>query len=76
MMDSFHRCWQGRRASWPAGVGIVEPTLYPGSGKLCSPPSAGAGLSGARPVSAHARKAMQSGMVDASETPEFSQPKY
>ena len=31
-MDSFHRCWQGHRASWPVGVGIVEPTLYPDSG--------------------------------------------
>lgn len=30
--DSFHRCWQGHRASWPVGVGIVEPTLYPDSG--------------------------------------------
>lgn len=28
----FHRCWQGHRASWPVGVGIVEPTLYPDSG--------------------------------------------
>lgn len=30
--DSFHRCWQGHRASWPVGVGIVESTLYPDSG--------------------------------------------
>lgn len=30
--DSFHRCWQGHRASWPVGVGIMEPTLYPDSG--------------------------------------------
>ena len=30
--DSFHRCWQGHRASWPVGVGILEPTLYPDSG--------------------------------------------
>lgn len=30
--DSFHRCWQGHRAAWPVGVGIVEPTLYPDSG--------------------------------------------
>ena len=30
--DSFHRCWQGHRTSWPVGVGIVEPTLYPDSG--------------------------------------------
>ena len=30
--DYFHRCWQGHRASWPVGVGIVEPTLYPDSG--------------------------------------------
>lgn len=30
--DSFHRCWQGHRASWLVGVGIVEPTLYPDSG--------------------------------------------
>lgn len=30
--DSFHRCWQGHRAFWPVGVGIVEPTLYPDSG--------------------------------------------
>lgn len=30
--DSLHRCWQGHRASWPVGVGIVEPTLYPDSG--------------------------------------------
>ena len=30
--DSFHRCWQGHRASWPVGVGVVEPTLYPDSG--------------------------------------------
>ena len=30
--DSFHRCRQGHRASWPVGVGIVEPTLYPDSG--------------------------------------------
>lgn len=30
--DSFHRCWQGHRASWPVGVGIVEPTLYSDSG--------------------------------------------
>ena len=30
--DSFHRCWQGHRASLPVGVGIVEPTLYPDSG--------------------------------------------
>lgn len=30
--DFFHRCWQGHRAFWPVGVGIVEPTLYPDSG--------------------------------------------
>ena len=30
--DSFHRCWQGHRASWPVGVGIGEPILYPDSG--------------------------------------------
>lgn len=32
MLDPFHRCWQDHRASWPVGVGIIEPTLYPDSG--------------------------------------------